>query len=85
MQLLVERSTVMRKTDYAEILGPIVERDGDVTREEALVLAERLVAHDPTCFERNREPDRTGPIGDDEKVQMVRKLFKRLLAPWSPS
>lgn len=75
----------MKKQDYSEILGPIVERDGDVTKEEALVLAERLVTHDPRCFERHREMGRTGPIGDDEKVQMVRKLFERLVAPWSPS
>jgi hypothetical protein len=75
----------MKNRDYALIVEAAVERGGDVTRDEALVLADRLVAHDPACFERNREPGRSGPIGDDEKVHMVRKLMTTLLAPWRPS
>lgn len=75
----------MKKQDYAEIMKAIVARGGDVRREEALALAERLLAHDPTCFERNREPGQTGPVGDDEKFHMIRKLMLTLLAPWRPS
>lgn len=75
----------MKKRDYAAIMQAVVERHGEVRRDEALVLAERLVANDPACFERNREPGQIGPLGDDERARMVRKLFRTLLAPWSPS